>query len=88
MPSLRGHISVIQERRFRLVGEDGRSYLFIFDHHALLSLEELQHWQKSRTPVRVEYSGEPNTISGVARAVELVGKRREVAGKDGSELSR
>jgi hypothetical protein len=58
---LAGWITVIQEARFRLVTDDGRSFLLTLDRKSPVQLPAIRLLQKSHTPVRVEYSGEPNT---------------------------
>lgn len=67
---LTGRITVIQEDRFRLATVDGRSFLFTLDRKSPVQLPAVRLLQKSRTPVRVEYSGEPNTDSGIAHIVQ------------------
>jgi hypothetical protein len=68
-----GHISLVQEERFQLVTEDGRGFLFTLGRKASLQISDLQGLQKSHTRVRVEYSGEPNTTSGVVELVQPLG---------------
>ena len=67
---LAGRITVIQEQRFRLDTNDGRSYLFTLDRKSPVQVPTVRLLQKSRIPVRVEYSGEPNTGSGIAHIVQ------------------
>jgi hypothetical protein len=67
---LAGRITVIQEQRFRLATSDGRSFLFTLDRKSPVQLPEVRLLQKFRTPVRVEYSGEPNTACGIAHIVQ------------------
>ena len=69
---LAGHITVVQEERFRLTTEDGRSFLFVLDRKSPVQIAAVRRLQKAHTPVRVEYSGEPNTGSGIAQLVEPV----------------
>ena len=69
---LTGRITVVQEERFRLTTEDGRSFLFVLDRKSPVHISAVRRLQKSRTPVRVEYSGEPNTRSGIAQLVQAV----------------
>jgi hypothetical protein len=68
--SLTGHVSLVQEQRFRLITDDGQGFLFTLARKAPLQLSDLQHLQKSHVRVRVEYTGEPNTKSGVVDAVQ------------------
>jgi hypothetical protein len=67
---LAGRITVIQEERFRLVTSDGRSFLFTLDRKSPVQFPTIRLLQKSNTLVRVEYSGEPNTYSGIAHMIE------------------
>jgi hypothetical protein len=69
---LTGHISLLQEQRFRLITDDGRGFLFTLARSASFQLPELQHLQKSHTRVRVQYSGDPNTVSALVEAVEPI----------------
>jgi hypothetical protein len=68
-----GHISLVQEERFRLITDDGRGFLFTLGRKADVQVADLQKLRESHAPVRVEYRGEPNTTSGVAEVVETVG---------------
>jgi hypothetical protein len=68
-----GHISLVQEQRFRLITDDGRGFLLTLGRKADVQLSDLKKLQESHAPVRVEYRGEPNTTSGVAEVVQPVG---------------
>jgi len=70
--SLVGRITVVQEQRFRLTTDDGRSFLFILDRKSPIQLSALYRLRESHTPVRIEYSGEPNTGSGIAHVVQPI----------------
>ena len=72
---LAGWITVMQEARFRLVTGDGRSFLLTLDRKSPVQLPAIRLLQKSHTPVRVEYSGEPNTDSGIAHLVQPLDQR-------------
>jgi hypothetical protein len=65
-----GRITAIQEERFRLATNDGRSFLLTLDRKSPVQLPVMRLLQKSHIPVRVEYSGEPNTDSGIAHIVQ------------------
>lgn len=67
--SVMGRILVVQEMRFRLVSEDGRGYLFTLAHNANVDSGDLRRYQQSNLHVIVEYEGEPNLESGIARRV-------------------
>jgi hypothetical protein len=66
-----GHITILQEERFRLVTDDGRVLLLTLAHNAGVGAEELHHFRQSGTRLCVEYEGEPDLASGVARSVKL-----------------
>ncbi len=70
--TIKGHIVQIQEERFRLLGETGQGFLFTLSHKASSTVDDLELWHKERIPVMVEYEGEPNLESAVARSVTLV----------------
>jgi hypothetical protein len=65
----RGRIAVVQEQRFRLTTEDGRSLLLTLAHDAAVGAGALCRLRDARTPVEVEYTGEPNLETAVAHAV-------------------
>ena len=68
--SLVGRITVVQEQRFRLTTEDGRSFLFILDRKSPVQLPAVYRLREFHTLVRTEYSGEPNTSSGIAHVMQ------------------
>src|SRR6476661_3677719 len=67
-----GRITVVQEQRFRLTTNDGRSFLFILDRKSPVQLPAVYRLRGSHTLVRIEYSGEPNTNSGIAHIVQPI----------------
>jgi hypothetical protein len=69
---LTGRITVVQEERFRLTTEDGRSFLFVLDRKSRVPISAVRRLQKTQSQVRVEYSGELNTGSGIAQVVQPV----------------
>jgi hypothetical protein len=68
-----GRIVVVQEDRFRLVEDVGRSYLFALHHTCGVGIEDLQRWQLSDVRVRVGYTGEPHIATGVTHRIAPVG---------------
>jgi hypothetical protein len=64
-----GHITVVQEQRFRLMTDEGAGLLLTLSHKARASQANLCHYQATNVRVRVTYEGEPNMTSGIARAV-------------------
>jgi len=70
-----GYISLVQEQRFRLITDDGRGFLFTLERNASVEIADLHKLQKSHERVRVQYTGEPNTISGLVQEIQpLQGK--------------
>ena len=65
----RGHITLVQEQRFRLVTDTGQGLLLTLSHKASLGAEDLQRLHRNHTPVMVFYDGPPDLASGVAREV-------------------
>ncbi len=51
------------------MSDAGQTFLFTLANHAPVDLSDLAQWHAERTHVRVEYTGEPNVVSGVARAI-------------------
>ena len=72
MKRARGHITLVQEQRFRLATDSGQGYLFTLGHDARLDAGDLCRLRDTRTHVVVEYTGEPGLESGVAHAVRTV----------------
>ncbi len=68
-----GRIVVVQEDRFRLVEDTGRSCLFALHHTCSAGIEDLQRWQQADVRVRVGYAGEPHIDSGVTHSIAPVG---------------
>ena len=64
-----GRIVSVQEQRLRLVTEAGQVYLLTLGRGARLDETGLAQLQRQGQPVTVEYTGEPNLASGVARRV-------------------
>jgi hypothetical protein len=64
-----GRIALVQEQRFRLTTDDGRSLLLTLAHDASVGQEALCRILESGAPVEVEYAGEPGLASAVARSV-------------------
>lgn len=67
---VKGRILLVQEGRFRLLGEEGESYLFSLSHSASVSDSDLINWHKDNVEVKVRYVGEPDIESGIAHSVE------------------
>jgi len=66
---VRGHITLIQESRFRLVSDTGQGFLFTLAHNAAVGHQDLERFYRAGTAVTVEYTGEPNLASAIAHSV-------------------
>ena len=64
-----GHISVVQEERFRLITDEGAGLLLTLSHKANASPDDLCRYHEQKAHVRVDYDGEPNFASGIAHRV-------------------
>ncbi|MHB1415624.1 MAG: hypothetical protein ACYC1C_10250 [Chloroflexota bacterium] len=53
----KGTLVLVQEDRFRLQEDDGRSLLFVLGTQESPSLEELESWAEAGRAVRVRYRG-------------------------------
>lgn len=73
---IKGRILLIQEDRFRLVGEKGQEFLFTLSHKASCTADDLELWHKENRPVLVEYEGEPDFESAVAHSVRPADENR------------
>ena len=74
-----GRILLVQEERFRILSESGRSYLFGLAHNASVASEDIVHWHNINAHVIVEYEGEPNLEDGIAHSVKPFRTRRTAA---------
>ena len=70
-----GRVTVIQEERFRLILDDGRGLLLTLGRGAATGIAELDRIKRRGARVRVEFTGEPNERTGIARAVHLIESR-------------
>ena len=64
-----GHITVVQEQRFRLLTDSGQGMLFTLARDAPIGDADLRHFRDTLTRVVVQYSGEPNLASAAAHIV-------------------
>jgi hypothetical protein len=72
MPEIIGVISIVQEGRFQLTGDDGVSHLFILSPAAALEPAGLHALLRARARVCVSYKAAPNTIGNTATSLCLV----------------
>ncbi len=70
--TLRGRVILVQEDRFRVVGNSGEGYLFTLSYKAGINQEDLERFRDANIEVVIEYEGEPNLVSGIACRVEPV----------------
>jgi hypothetical protein len=64
-----GVITLVQEHRFHLVGDDGAHSLFILAHDAPLEWRDLEQFEKSGRHVRVCYEPAPGLTACTAHDV-------------------
>lgn len=67
--SVTGIITLVQEGRFTLVDEEGRTELFVLSYGAPVEAEDLQRLEHARIPVMVSYSDSKSLIAKVAHYV-------------------
>ncbi len=67
--TVNGHITVVQEERFRLTSDDGQGFLFTLARSANTDAAALHRFHKDHTAVVVHYAGEPDLSSGVAHEI-------------------
>jgi hypothetical protein len=66
MESMTGVIIVVQESRFRVIGDDGIPCQFVLSHKAPLEPQDLPPLQRAQAHVRVRYAPSRSLIAGVA----------------------
>lgn len=64
-----GIVTLVQERRFRLVDDAGVSHLFLLAHDAPLEPEMLLHLATTRERVAVDFRKAPGLIAHIASAL-------------------
>ena len=69
-----GYINLVQEQRFRLILDDGRSLILLLGRKAPIDVNRLIELKRTRARVRVRFAGEANQASGIACAVQQVDK--------------
>ena len=71
MRSVCGHVTAVQEGRFRLLADDGSVRSFVLSHRAAAEPQDLPQLQTSGTRVRIAYSDAPHLIAAVAERIEI-----------------
>lgn len=69
METREGVITLVQEHRFHLVGDDGSNRLFILAHDAPLEWRDLEHFERAGSHVRVSFDAAPGLIARTAHDV-------------------
>ena len=72
MAEIIGHITLVQEDRFRLATWDGRSLLLTLAHNSRLKPDTLHFWYKNGSNLLVSYEGEAGTESATAHSVRAL----------------
>ncbi len=70
MATTSGVITLTQEDRFQLAGEDGRKQLFLLSHRAPLDVSDLQRLERNRIRVTVHYRSADGLIAGTAHEID------------------
>ncbi len=64
-----GVITLVQEDRFQLAGEDGHKHLFVLSHGAFADIDDLQALKRSQRRVVVRYTPVKDLIAYAATSV-------------------
>jgi hypothetical protein len=78
METREGVITLVQEHRFHLVGDDGSNRLFILAHDAPLEWRDLEHFERSGSHVRVSFDAAPGMIARTAHDVVELASRSSI----------
>ena len=65
----RGHLTQVQEQRFRIATDDGPNLLLTLAHDAPQDHADLEQMLSDRAEIVVDFEGEPGLESGVAHGV-------------------
>ena len=76
MKTKTGVIAVVQEGRFRLVGDDGVAAHFVLGHDAPLAPQDLPALERAQARVAVRFTRSPRVIAGIAHAIEILDPSR------------
>lgn len=68
MKTVTGVLIAVQEERIRMVADDGAGLLFTLAN-GVHAPDKLSGLGNSNLRVRVDYTGDPNLLSGVAHAI-------------------
>jgi hypothetical protein len=67
-----GRVNLVQEGRFQLVEDDGRSTLFILGHDAPLEPQDLPALQRRGTRIAVRCDPAPGKLAWVAHSIRIL----------------
>ena len=70
MATIGGVITLVQEDRFKLAGDDGRRRQFILFRRARTGISDLQDLERSRRHVKVRYRPALGLLADIAEAVD------------------
>ena len=71
MHVLEGVVTVVQEGRFLLTGDDGVTHLIVLSHASWAEPDQLPGLQRQQVRVRVRCEKATDMVAYVARSVEL-----------------
>jgi hypothetical protein len=74
METMTGVVTVVQEGRFRLVGDDGIPRQFVLSHRAKLEPQDLGPLQRDQAHVRVRYAKSRALIAGIAHDLVILNR--------------
>lgn len=66
-----GEITVVQESRFQLTGEDGVSHLFTLGPHAGAEPDQLEPLAARHARIRVHYKAGDDIIGGIVTRIDV-----------------
>ena len=69
METVSGVITLVQEDRFQLAGEDGHKHLFVLSHRSLTDIDDLQALERARQRVVVRCAPADRLVAYVAKSV-------------------
>ena len=71
MRTMSGIITVAQEGRFRLIGDDGHPMQFVLSHDAEVEPQDLGPLQKAQARVTVHYDPSESLIAGIVHRIDV-----------------
>ena len=74
-----GRVSLVQEGRFQLVGDDGRSTLFVLSYAAAIEPQDLSALQRDSSRIEVCCDAAPGKIAQVAHAIRILDRVPETS---------